>query len=224
MILKHAKKAFLCPQKENKRTFLLQYVKKKKNNKNPATKPFWKRGYYILTILKHLHEFCGVEKRTGVNLKTILLLLLCMHSQCLVIPGLWVSVLWSFSFPMNEWQSSCVHSLEEEFFFNSRASMWNAFMLGREELQFNYLTVSLFPNVTEVANCNCLSFLRDAIFWKWCKSPFILSNWGACVKNLVVMQCCSVGVKRHVQKALETTCLQWLFFSGVGGGGSFLGV
>lgn len=37
-------------------------------------------GYYVLTyLLKHLHEFCGVEKRTRVNLKTILLLLLCMH-------------------------------------------------------------------------------------------------------------------------------------------------
>lgn len=48
--------------------------------------------------------------------------------------------------------------------------MWNAFMLGREELQFNYLTVSLFPNVTEVANCNCLSFLRVMLSFGSCAS------------------------------------------------------
>lgn len=34
--------------------------------------------------------------------------------------------------------------------------MWKASMLGREGLQRNYLTVSLFPNVTGVANLNCL--------------------------------------------------------------------
>lgn len=70
MILKHAKNAFLYPQKEM--DISLTMFRKQK--------PFWKLGLLCLDyLLKHLHEFYGVEKRTRVNLKTVLLLLLCMH-------------------------------------------------------------------------------------------------------------------------------------------------
>lgn len=81
--------------------------------------------------------------------------------------------------------------LKEEIFwvFFNRASMWKAFMLGREGLQLLYLIVSLFPNVTGVANLNCLIAFGLGECWYYlleeCKSPFILSNWGASVKKLV---------------------------------------
>lgn len=58
--------------------------------------------------------------------------------------------------------------------------MWKAFMLGREGLQLLYLIVSLFPNVTGVANLNCLIAFGLGECWYYlleeCKSPFILSN------------------------------------------------
>lgn len=73
---------FSTHRKKTKGHFFYNMLKKKpqKQNQTPNTKPFWKLGLlYLDYLLKHLHEFCGVEKRTRVNLKTILLLLLCMH-------------------------------------------------------------------------------------------------------------------------------------------------
>lgn len=119
-------------------------------------------------------------------------------------------------------KEECFFSFFSLIFFLSRASMWKAFLLGREGLQHNYwleVFVSKWHGLqTVIAWLHLVLESVDIVSRRRCKSPFILSNWGACIKSLV----CSVrGSRDTSRRQLRLPAFSDFYFFFSGGWGQF---
>lgn len=130
-----------------------------------TNKPFWKLGLLCLDyLLKHLHEFYGVEKRTRVNLKSLVTsalhaLAMLSHSRSLSKCSLILQL-------PHEWAAKQLCPLffvwKKNFFFKvAEPPRGRLLMLGREGLQLHYL-------IKFVSKCNwsCKPKLLNCL-WFW---------------------------------------------------------
>lgn len=149
-------------------------------------------GYYVLTIFSNTcMNFMGWRRGLGLIFKSLVTsalhaLAMLSHSRSLSkcslilqLPHEWVAKQLCQLFV---WKKNVI------FFLIAEPPCGRLLMLGREGLQLHYL-------IKFVSKCNwsCKSKLLNCLwFWRVLiqsferrESPFILSNWGACVKNLV---------------------------------------